>query len=251
MMDERRAPPAPRIAPAALDGRAPRPGRIQVDSLTVSVASEARLVAESVAAALAGAGVQARSVLWQEHVAPDPVGDRWNDQVAVLISDLALPRLDDVCAHGRAAGSRWLVITDAPRGAVWGAALDGGARAVVEATVSINALIAILVDVRADLSPIGEVERRSLLRQWWEARQQQERLRERMSTLTPRENEVLGLLYQGKTVRLIAARLEVSESTVRSQVKSVLRKLAVPSQIAAVATLDELRATAPHPRLPG
>ena len=57
-------------------------------------------------------------------------------------------------------------------------------------------------------------------------------------------------LYMGETVRLIAARLEVSESTVRSQVKSVLHKLAVPSQIAAVATLDELRATVPRPRSP-
>jgi RNA polymerase sigma factor (sigma-70 family) len=249
-MNETGASPTRRIGPAAVLGRGPGPGRDGADALVVSVASESRLVAESVTAALVDAGVDAAAVLWRE---PSDLREapRSSDEVAVLISDLTLPRVDDVCAHGQAAGGRWLVITDAPRGPVWGAALDGGARAVVEATISIDGLIEVLFDVRADVSPIGEVERRSLLRQWWEARQQQELLRARMSTLTPRENEVLGLLYQGKTVRLIAARLKVSESTVRSQVKSVLRKLAVPSQIAAVATLDELRAAVPRPRAHG
>lgn len=249
-MDEIRGSPARRIGSPALRQHAHPPRRGNVRELVVRVTSESRLVAESVTAALVDAGVDASAVSWRGTSGFETETERPSDQLAVLISDLALPRIDDVCAHGRAVGGRWLVITDAPRGPVWGAVLDGGARAVVEATISIDGLIGVLVDVRADLSPIGEVERRSLLRQWWEVRQQQERLRERMSTLTPRENEVLGLLYKGETVRLIAARLEVSESTVRSQVKSVLHKLAVPSQIAAVATLDELRATVPRPRPP-
>ena len=52
-------------------------------------------------------------------------------------------------------------------------------------------------------------------------------------------SDVLRLLYPGDTVRSISDRLDVSESTVRSHVKSVLHKLAVPSQLAAVATLDD------------
>lgn len=249
-MDDTRQPSARYIGPAALSSAAPPQGPDGVADLMVGVASEFRLIAESVTAALIDSGVNATTVPWNGTSDFGGKPDRSLDRVAVLVSDLALPRVDDVCAHGRATGSRWLVITDAPRGPVWGAAIECGASAVVEATVSIDGLIEILGDVRADASPIGEVERRLLLRQWREVRQQQQQLRDRMSSLTPREKEVLGLLYQGETVRLIAERLEVSESTVRSQVKAVLRKLAVPSQIAAVATLDELRTSVPRPRTP-
>jgi len=55
---------------------------------------------------------------------------------------------------------------------------------------------------------------------------------ERLST---REREILALLYDGVTVAEIAERTGVSEQTVRSQVKAVLRKLEVNSQLAAVA----------------
>jgi DNA-binding NarL/FixJ family response regulator len=56
-----------------------------------------------------------------------------------------------------------------------------------------------------------------------------------MSALTPRELEVLRLLHGGYTVAQIAERNDVAPSTVRSQVRSVLRKLGVNSQLAAAA----------------
>ena len=45
---------------------------------------------------------------------------------------------------------------------------------------------------------------------------------------------------RGLAVRAIAELGEVSEATVRSQVKAILRKLDVNSQIAAVAAYEEL-----------
>ena len=56
----------------------------------------------------------------------------------------------------------------------------------------------------------------------------------RLDLLTTREREVLAHLMLGRTVREIAARSVVSEATVRTQVKSILAKLEVTSQLAAV-----------------
>jgi DNA-binding NarL/FixJ family response regulator len=49
-----------------------------------------------------------------------------------------------------------------------------------------------------------------------------------------REREVLAHLMKGRTVREIAVSGVVSEATVRTQVKAILAKLDVTSQIAAV-----------------
>ena len=75
-----------------------------------------------------------------------------------------------------------------------------------------------------------------------EAAAAQERLRELGATaapllpeLTPREREVLALLAEGLTNRVIAERLVVSEHTVHRHVTSILRKLDLPSRAAAAA----------------
>lgn len=53
--------------------------------------------------------------------------------------------------------------------------------------------------------------------------------------LTPREQEVLGALMDGKPAEVIARESVVSVSTVRSQIRSLLVKLGVNSQLSAVA----------------
>ncbi len=57
--------------------------------------------------------------------------------------------------------------------------------------------------------------------------------------LTSREWEVLELLEDGLTTKEIAARLFLSQTTVRSHVHSILRKLRVPDRAAAVRLLRE------------
>jgi DNA-binding NarL/FixJ family response regulator len=57
-------------------------------------------------------------------------------------------------------------------------------------------------------------------------------------SLSPRESHVLGLMHAGEPVNRIAERLEVSQSTVRSHVRAVLRKLGVKTQLAAVAEFE-------------
>jgi DNA-binding NarL/FixJ family response regulator len=53
--------------------------------------------------------------------------------------------------------------------------------------------------------------------------------------LTHRESEVLALLVAGCSNRAIASRLVIGDETVKSHVRSVLRKLRVPDRTAAVA----------------
>ena len=54
-------------------------------------------------------------------------------------------------------------------------------------------------------------------------------------TLTSREQAVLAGLAQGRRAEIIAAAAFLSEATVRSQIRSVLAKLGVNSQLEAVA----------------
>ena len=77
-------------------------------------------------------------------------------------------------------------------------------------------------------------EREDLLQAWHKERQEHQELRTRLGRLTAREREVLGHLMEGHTVRDIARISVVSEATVRTQVKSILAKLEVSSQLAAV-----------------
>lgn len=67
------------------------------------------------------------------------------------------------------------------------------------------------------------------------ARQAAEKLERRWRQLTPREHEILGCLDAGLRAEAIAGKFTVSVLTVRTQIKSVLSKLEVSSQLEAVA----------------
>ncbi len=82
----------------------------------------------------------------------------------------------------------------------------------------------------------------------------QRKLAALVGTLSPRERLVLELLALGRRVPEIGRALELSESTVRSHVKSLRSKLGAETQLAAVAMFVRfknsamLRQLVPRPR---
>lgn len=72
--------------------------------------------------------------------------------------------------------------------------------------------------------------------------------RSRISTLTPREDEVFALMVRGKLNKQIAFQLGTSERTVKAHRHMVMHKLQVHSFAEAVSIAERLGLTAPLPR---
>jgi DNA-binding NarL/FixJ family response regulator len=132
-------------------------------------------------------------------------------------------------------GIPWLVMSPDERGPTWGAFYASGATLVVPPSVSLDELCQLLDQLAAGERPRTPRGRRGLIREWQEQVQQDEEFDDRLSSLTVREHQVLRELYDGAGVSDIAAQAQVAEATVRTQVKAILRKLEVSSQLAAVA----------------
>ena len=214
----------------------------------VLLAADHGLVAESVRAALATYRYEVTLVRW---ASASPVAGsgrrrrrvvaRTRPDVAVLISDL--DRADRVRTGQALVGGvdvPWLVLTGARRGPAWGAMYERGAALVVSNSLGL-AEVASLLDTLAEgqlPASTGRRRRPELIGAWRSFTRRRDDIATRLATLTERENEILLLLSEGVQVRDIADRSEVAEATVRSQVKSILRKLGVNSQIAAVAVFQ-------------
>ncbi len=210
----------------------------------VGVASELVLVAQAVRASLAGCGFDATTLRWpgdheEAAVRVSPPGtdlevgllisdlDSWSQLKAarLLIADLPLP---------------WVVLTTITQGPMWGAVLQAGARVVLPSTTSFEDVCDVVVAVAHGAEDGHPDERELLTAQWSRPLARREEIGRRVGSLTPREHEVLTLLHAGEPVAQIAQLLGVSPATVRTQVKAVLRKLQVNSQLGAVAALEDL-----------
>ena len=160
---------------------------------------------------------------------------RMRPRIALL--DLDLGYYGDgarIIAPLSSAGIQVVVITgsaDRPR---WGECLRNGARKVHGKAQPLNEILATVRRINQGLPVIDRAERDKLVQLWYDQRQECRRMDDRLQLLTKREQEVLAHLMKGRTVREIATLSVVSEATVRTQVKSILAKLEVSSQLAAV-----------------
>ena len=207
--------------------------------LRVAVASDQSLVCEAVRAALTERGWGVTVMRWPAEVPHPRQGGRRAD-VALLISDLdRWVRVRSAATVMGGLRAPWVVLTGAERGPLWGAVLEFGARTVLSSDASLSAVHEALTSAaHRTLQPPADAP--ELQASWRRLHEERQTLQERVRSLTPREREVLRLLYDGDSVARIAAIFEVSPTTVRSQVKAVLRKLDVNSQLAAVAAFGHL-----------
>lgn len=131
-----------------------------------------------------------------------------------------------------------------------GEAVLNGAAAIISKTEPFAEILGAIDRLRDGL-PLMTKERRGLLISAARERSSADKeLNRRLDQLTAREAEVLGLLMDGHPVGEIARMRVVSESTVRTQVKSLLAKLQVPSQLVAVGLTHNLGWQPPRVVLP-
>ena len=160
---------------------------------------------------------------------------RANPRTAIL--DLDLGRFGDgaaLIAPLARSGVNVVVVTASDDRSRWGGCMRQGARKVLSKSGALQDVLGTVRRLHQGLPVVTREELESLLRAWQQENASLMDMRRRLEQLTPREREVLGSLVEGRNVRDIARHSVVSEATVRTQVKSILAKLEVSSQLAAV-----------------
>lgn len=157
-------------------------------------------------------------------------------QVALLDVDLGhVGSGRDLVTELAASGCRTVIVSGTADGWVIGECLELGATGWVPKGAAFDELLGAVLDAAEGRTNLSVGAREDLLAAWRDWRAQQARTEERFRHLTHREAEVLASLMDGLSVDRIAARAFVSTTTVRSQVKSILSKLGINSQLEAVA----------------
>jgi DNA-binding NarL/FixJ family response regulator len=201
----------------------------------VLVVEDHALFGETLALALRLEGYDVRRPTLSRDLDLLALAERMRPRVALL--DLDLGEFGDgtsLIAPLTRGGTDVVVVTASADRAEWGGCLQRGARTVLSKNGPLETTTSTVRRLFLGLPVLGRLERDALLDEWRRGRQEDEELRDRFARLTHREREVLGDLVEGHGVQEIAASDVVSEATVRTQVKSILAKLEVSSQLAAV-----------------
>lgn len=134
-----------------------------------------------------------------------------------------------------ASGCTVVVVTGEVGDDVWGTAVERGAVTVVAKETALDDLVALVGAVRTGEPVLAEGRRQDLLAAARRARSAEDARLAPFRSLTPREDEVLRCMAEGMPAAAIASCAHVSEATVRTQIRAVLSKLQVSSQLQAVA----------------
>jgi DNA-binding NarL/FixJ family response regulator len=119
--------------------------------------------------------------------------------------------------------------------------VEAGAVGVVSKSAEFDAFLDAIDEAATLGSLLSPHQREELLSELRRQRaEDRDRLR-RFERLTRREREVLAQLVEGRSAEAIAETSVVALSTVRSQIRAVLTKLGVNSQLAAVALARQVR----------
>lgn len=132
-------------------------------------------------------------------------------------------------------GARVVVLTGSEDRVRHAECLEAGAAGVLRKTMAYEDLLAAIPRATGDDPLMPGHERDALLAELRRGRADEERRLAAFARLTPREQQVLAALMDGETAERIAEAAVVSVTTVRSQIRSLLMKLGVNSQLSAVA----------------
>ncbi len=190
---------------------------------------------QAVALALGARGIE---VVSPETLDPETVialGRARHPDVALL--DFYLDHCDALPMVGplAALGITVVMLTGATEERVLGECIEAGASGVISKSEGLDALLDGLDRALRGEALIREGDRQGLVTRVREARARERERLAPFGRLTSRERHVLALLMEGMSAEDIARREYVSLATVRSQIRAILTKLDVHSQLAAVA----------------
>lgn len=205
-------------------------------SIRVAIVEDHQLLTASLSAALEAEGHRAL-------VAPMSSLKELKQYLHDTQSDVTLLDLDlgligsgtEVLPGAVAIGSKVIVVSGTADEAEVGECVELGAYGWVPKSASYDELLSAVLAAAMGEPLFTDSERDRLLRRSREKRELAEAAFAPFSRLSRREGAVLAMLVEGKPVDRIAAESFVSEATVRTQVRGILLKLGVNSQLEAVA----------------
>lgn len=210
----------------------PRPARL-------TIVDRHLLFAESIAAALESEGYLVHRLDLREPTSSlaATLGRALRAAPRIVLLEPDLGEIGDgtrLVAPLAARGAAVIVVTGSRERARWGEWLRHGAHAVVSKSCTLDEMTRTVRRVRDGLPAMPAPVREALIEEALNDRAEVHEIRARLERLTHRERDILAALMTGTQVRDIARAHVVSEATVRTQVKSILSKLQMRSQLAAV-----------------
>lgn len=203
----------------------------------ILVLDDHELLAQSLSFALRAQGFSAEPLPLADY---DTLAERVRaDPPDVVLLDL---QLGGDIGHGlrlvrpfTEAGARILVVSGVTDRCEIAATVEAGAVGYVCKSEPFEVLLDAAVRVAQGKVVLSDESRRSLLAELRLHRAEQQARRVPFERLSPRERQVLQALCDGKAVTTIATEWVTSVPTVRTQVRAILTKLGVGSQLEAVA----------------
>ena len=202
----------------------------------VLLVEDHQLLAQSLSFALQAEGFRVNIAELHSAASIAETVERFASQIVLLDLDLgaAIGDGSELIAALSDLGAQVLVVSGTEDRSRLADCLELGAVGVLSKATPYERLVQAVVDVADGRSAMSDAERFSLLALARSARHTERELAAPFAELTPRERQVLAALMEGKSCETIADSWFVSLATVRTQIRAVLTKLEVGSQLAAV-----------------
>jgi DNA-binding NarL/FixJ family response regulator len=203
----------------------------------VMIVDDHELLAHSLEVALGSEGVEVDRITGP--TADDILGMATDTKPGLVLLDLDL---DEKVGSGvpliaplRDRGATVVMVTGSTDEIAMAECIEAGAVGIIRKAATFDQLLGAILRVMNDGTLLSENERQEHLAKLRTTRIENDRRHAPFRALTQRESQVLDELMAGHSADQIARAWTVSTATVRSQIRAVLSKLGVNSQLAATA----------------